>query len=61
MNHVYEGTLFQPNGTQTSTRIKNELEPRISYCHQNKVRTLDFIFVLSLCYLPYRLRRSIYL
>ena len=63
MNHVYEGTLFQPNGTQTSTRIKkkNELEPRISYCrHQNKVRTLDFIFVLSLCYLPIGLEDQFY-
>ena len=63
MNHIYEGTLFQPNGTQTLTRVKkkNELEPKISYCrHQNKVRTLDFIFVLSLCYLPIGLEDQFY-
>lgn len=63
MNHVYEGTLFLDDKTLTSikNKKKNELEPKISYCrHQNKVRTLDFIFVLSLCHLPIELEEQFY-
>lgn len=61
MNHVYNDTLFQLDKHHPQNNRNHEQGTKIMYClDKNKVRTLDFIFVLSLCYLPIWIEKDIY-
>lgn len=60
MNHVFGNTLFQSDERMLPTQ-KKEVGTKFSFCrYHNKVRAFDFIFVLSLCYLPIWLEDEIY-